>query len=1048
MVLALVCFILPRSTLGFEKSTFLTVSHPIRGREDWPSIKQDPLDLPRFQYHEATMSGTPVTWLLRFDAVTDATISGFFKQVIDTRSDHDLGAFLEITPSLARLANVPYPDGISIFDANRVFLSGYTQADRLKLIDTYMAVFKDRFGFFPKSVGAWHIDAYSLEYLREKYTVITALICDDQYSTDGYRLWGGYLGSPYLPSKSNVLVPAISKEDRIDIVVVRWAQRDLYNFYGGSWANSIHSVQINDYLATGENTAYFEGLLDQYSQKDFNEFSHINLGLENDYLLKSYGSEINNVSAVIKKRLESGQLKAVTLAQLGNFVLTFYPESAPIYLYSAQDPTKNSEGSVIWYQSPSYRIGLKNTASQTRIIDLRAYNPAVYEDHYTTYNTSRHLYLEIPPAIDSVKSPGTEVTLDISLEKAEVEYQYRRAKYTYEGKTIEFTPTSIIFSGFTPPEAPKDIRVTKTASGVVWTFSPITPLRPQFNHLLLLFAIFIPLIFIAVMFNKPLALGLFFALITTATVIRSGDLFPFGLGIWGPNGHDAIFHLSLINSFSQKPLDFSHPQLSGEKLSNYHFLFDFIGGVVCKVTGISPVTFYFLLFPILTSIALCFLLSKLLDLWKYSSIQKSLSFFLVFLSGSLGFIPSLIKGGSLFGGESAFWANQSVSWLLNPPFALSLVLLVLFLILLENKRNNPVRLIFLALIGGLLVQAKIYSFILLVGALFFSGQLIPAVSVGLVGVVLLLPFTKFGSSPFVFQPLWFSESLFASPDRVWWPKLAQAWQTYQSEGNFPKLIAVNLFAVIVFLLGNLGVRIMGFLRVLRGGILQRSEKTALWIAVFGIIIPLLFIQKVNPWNTIQFIYYSIFFLSLFVAKEIASIIQRSTSFSKKVVIILLVVLFSLPTTIGTLKDYFTRNSSSRISYTEAKALEFLQSQPKGLVLTAVYTPQNSRLTPEPRSLYGYISTAYISAISGQKEYLSDTINLDITGYNYNERVKDILRLQNTQDREWGKAFLKSADITYVYQTPFMKFTLTPDQFCLEKIFDSGEINIYKFNCHE
>lgn len=1030
-----ILFLFPKEVEAFARETFLTISEPIRGPESWQIPSQDPLALPSLQYNEATKAAVPVTWMLRFDAVKDATMSAFFEQVIEHSPGHDLGAFLEITPKLASLVDVPYPSGHSVFDADRIFLSGYRQEDRIKLIDGYMSAFKDRFGFYPRSVGAWHIDSFSLEYLRKKYSVLTALICDDQYATDGYRLWGGYLGSPYIPSKSNVLVPSKDKNDRIDIVVVRWAQRDLFNSYGAG-AESAYSVQVNDYLGHHQNTAYFSRLLDQYLQTDLNEFTHVNLGLENDYSLKLYRSELLNTNSLIKQLLTQGKLKAVTLQELGNFVLTFYPQSSPVYLYQATDPTLRRPGTNIWYQSPFYRLGINTASGAASIIDLRIYNDRIYEDHYVTQNVSNKLFLEVPAAVDTVKYPLSAIPLSFDFEKAKINQNYSSVTYSLEGTSVEFKPNAIVFTNLDPYPIPEGIKVTRSSSSVIWSMTPKTPFLPVLNHLGFLLAIFIPLILVALIFDRPLALGFIFVLITIFTVIRSGSLYPFGLGFWGPNGHDAIFHISLMNSFAQDPLDFSHPQISGERIANYHILFDYLSGILSRLLHLEPLTFYFVIFPTITSILLVFLLNKLLGLWKYNAKQKILSFFLVFLSGSLGFIPGLLKNHDLFTGESAFWANQSVSWLLNPPFALSLVLLVAFLIMLETRKTRRLKsLIPLILIGGVLSQTKIYSFALLVGALFLIKEYLLALSVGAFGALLLLPFMRVGSSPFLFQPLWFLESLFASPDRVAWPRLSQAWQTYLSQGSFVKLILVNLFALVVFLVGNTGVRLTGFFRI---GLISRSQKVSLFIILIGIVVPLLFIQQVNPWNTIQFLYYSLFFLGLFAAK----VLSRS-----KVIFLIILLALALPTTIGTLKDYFTTNSSSRISYTEARALEFLKDQPQGLVLSPVFSDKWPNLTPEPRSLYGYISTAYISALSGQKEFLSDTINLDITGYHYDDKVRDIQRLQNTQDSSWARSFLSSNGISYIYQTPFMKFKLDPDQLCLTKIFDSGEINIYKFNCH-
>ena len=58
-------------------------------------------------------------------------------------------------------------------------------------------------------------------------------------------------------------------------------------------------------------------------------------------------------------------------------------------------------------------------------------------------------------------------------------------------------------------------------------------------------------------------------------VIRSGLTYHYGIGFWGPNGHDGIWHLSLINHISN-PLEINMPVFSGEKLKNYHPLFDIL----------------------------------------------------------------------------------------------------------------------------------------------------------------------------------------------------------------------------------------------------------------------------------------------------------------------------------------------------------------------------------------------------------------------------------------------------------------------------------------
>ena len=64
--------------------------------------------------------------------------------------------------------------------------------------------------------------------------------------------------------------------------------------------------------------------------------------------------------------------------------------------------------------------------------------------------------------------------------------------------------------------------------------------------------IFLVFLFWAFRLNKWLALIIFFGIISQSlTTIRSGLLYSYGMGFWGSNGHDGVWHLSLINSLAR-----------------------------------------------------------------------------------------------------------------------------------------------------------------------------------------------------------------------------------------------------------------------------------------------------------------------------------------------------------------------------------------------------------------------------------------------------------------------------------------------------------------
>lgn len=1055
-LLAIFIFFSNNKVLAFKADTFVTISNPVRGMEGWKLPNQDPLTLPKFQYQESTPSAYPITWMLRYDAISSSTISSYFNSLTQVDDKQSLGAFLEITPKLAELASVDYPQGFSIFNANRIFLSGYTQEDRIKLIDAYMAEFFQVFGFYPKSVAAWHLDSFSLEYLQTKYAVLTAMNCDDQYGTDQYRLWGGYLGSPYFPDKNNSLIPADSKKNRIDLAMVRWAQRDLFNFYGPK-ESSLFSVQLNDYLSIDKEHTYFKSLLTQYTQKDFNEFTYLNIGLENDYDITTpgYKDELRNIYQTIYENRDKHNLRPISLADFGDWLKIRYPESSPAYFYRATNPENPAE-EIIWYMSPRYRIGIKTQEGQSKIIDFRVYDRNIYEEYYLTPNIDTSLYTEIPAIIDSVKYPNSELKINTNLSWFKTTYDkqwdYWQVSLKSGDQTITFYPDSIEFINVTAPKIDsKQVKVISKKNQVKWQFSS-SKSYSWINLLLISSGLFIFYLLKKngkIKINPPkkiIILGLSLSLLVSLTLFRNGNFRPFGQAFYGPNGHDAIFHLSLIEKFSQNPFNLDHSQIAGEKLTNYHLIYDYLSGVFSRILGISSLDWYFRFSPLIFSVAISVLIYQLSKFFKLNQRATIITYIFAFLGGSAGFIPKLINHQNIFSGESAFWANQSASIYLNPPFALSLIILLGVIVLLNKKETSKKDFILLIILGGLLAQTKIYAFILLELALLINKRFKPFLYIGLIGTFLTLPFMSFGGgSPFLLSPIWFPRSLFASFDRFYWPQFAQAWQNYESAGNFPKLLAVNIFAVTIFLIGNLWIRVVGLYTLFSKDVTS-TRKIISTIIFLGIIIPLVVIQNQNPWNTIQFMYYSIFFLAFFTGESLDILLNKIKSVSIQYLLLTLIILLGVFTSYGTLKDYLGQTSASRVSFTESKALETLRQQPKGLVLTPMFSPKVS--LPTPKSLYGYTSTAYVSALSGQPEYLTDTINLEITGFDYTIKSRMSQRFFQTTNKDWALNFLKTENISYVYETPLSEIKLSPEDLCLNKIFDSGEINIYKFNCHD
>ncbi len=538
--------------------------------------------------------------------------------------------------------------------------------------------------------------------------------------------------------------------------------------------------------------------------------------------------------------------------------------------------------------------------------------------------------------------------------------------------------------------------------------------------------------------NLSLIVLLFLGTISwSLTMVKSGLVYSFGLGFWGANGHDGIWHLALINSLAKSSLEV--PVFAGEVLKNYHIGFDLILALIYKLTKISPLNLYFQVVPPILALLVGLLTYWFTLSWTKSKRKAFWATFFTYFGGSFAWIIGR--------GESTFWSQQAISTLVNPPFALSLIFILLGLILLlKNKK------IFSIICFGLLIQIKAYAGILVLGALFISGifsliinrkSYILYLFFGslVLSLLLFLPFNR-GSVPMlVWQPFWFLETMMGLTDRLGWLKFHSAMTNYRMGGIWIKAIPAYIAAFLIFLLGNMGTRIIFLFRKI--GKITEIDIFIYSVIIAGILIPMFFLQKGTPWNTIQFFYYSLLFSGI-----LAGITLSRTTFY----ILLATVLLTLPTTYFTLRDvYFPSRPPAMVSHEELEALDFLSKEPDGVVLTYPFDKYKSKEAESnpPRPLYLYVSSAYVSAFSNKAVFLEDEVNLDITGYDWKSRREEVLWFVSTVDQKEAREFLEKNKIKYLYLVKFLsplpgeKLRLGEEQLGLKKIFENKEVDIYK-----
>lgn len=1026
---------------------FTSPVFPVRGGEYW-QLPATPSQQFQSLSEMVASHQLPATWLLRYDALQDPQI---ITQSQALPSSHEVGIFLEITKSLAEATGVAYSTQGDWYYPNRIFISGYEHSDRIRLIDKVMERFGAVYGHYPSSVGAWHIDASSANYLSQKYGVTAITIVSDQYGTDRYQVWGGWWGVPYYPSQYNILTPAQTLSNRLPVIVTHWANRDPVNGYGGTVHESIYSLQANDYIQKKLGIDYFKAILEPYLFNPSNQFGFAIVGIENDYPLNLYGKEVNlQLQHLHQLTQDSARpLQVITLSQFSQWYRQQFPQLSPSHTIISTDPL-GTDKLMTWTMDIHQRVAELRTNTQTNVVDLREYHELLPEPFYFNKNAFSELQLNLPAKVDTVTFPSTSGTMPyLNLQDFFAEYPLR-------------FPAS---------------------AGIIISLSIIVLYLAQRRYQLATISI-------------VLGSAIWFLI-----EIKSGRLYPFGLGFWGPHGHDGIWHLALIEHFSQS-ISLQNPVMAGTLQANYHIGYDILQAIIHRLTGISNLTLYFHIMPFILA-----LLIGVTGFWLTWNLTKSyrsalLAIILLYLGGNAGWVVTWIRNGS-FGGESMFWSQTAISTLINPPFALSIVFLFSGLIALHSYLKHPrlSKLLLVTLLLGLLAQVKVYASLLVLSSLIIASfmnsrrvtryyQLIraklsgkrysetlidteniyrwtmmwksPALVVarypiltltlitGITSLLLTIPFLSDSQSFFIFKPLWFTSSMLSDPDRFYWPKLEQARLAYQATGQIPKWLAAEGLALAIFLAGNLWIRTIGFMyliwKVAAAIWANRRPEPVKFIMLVMIIsslcIPLLFIQSGTAWNTIQFMYYGMLLLSMFTAIAIGIWLDKRQSKVLTALVVLLLIILNIPTTIGTLQHYLPYRAPSRIPTEELTALYVLRQQPRGTVLTPNFNAVLANDLDLPRPLYAYTTTAYVTAISGQPSFLADNINLEITGAYWQPRFDLAAAFFQTRSLMFAQQFVSDYDISYIYLLKGQTINITPETVGFSKIFDNGLVYIY------
>lgn len=573
----------------------------------------------------------------------------------------------------------------------------------------------------------------------------------------------------------------------------------------------------------------------------------------------------------------------------------------------------------------------------------------------------------------------------------------------------------------------------------------ILSFRPKFSHKIIFLLVLILGVIGMVAVNAP-----------------SGFLYKDGIYFWSSHGHDGVWHLALMEQMKSPVFPFQNPELTGAKLQNYHFFVDLLMSEFSRIFHFSSLDVYFRFMPIVFAVLLGLGSFIFIRGWSKSEVAGVWAMIFTYFAGSFGYLLYVPTHKSL-GGESIFWVSQTQSVLGNPPHAAAFIITTVFLFsfLKYLKERKLSYFLLCAILGGSVIEFKVYAGVLILGGLLIVGiyeliirKIYKTFFLFLltltIALAIYLPNSQNSQDFLLWQPWWFIRTMVVAPDRLNWMDLELRRQTYIAEDNLKRVVQVEATAFLIFLFGNLGMRFLGFwtfVKKIRQNFFQDTFSIFfLIITTVSFFIPVFFLQKGVAWNTIQFNQYFLLFFGFLAAISVNNLLSLTKKHILKLVISLVVIIFAIPTQLGLLWQFYSNLPLSRISREEISALDFLKAQDgeNAIVLTAPFNKyERAKYNNPPIPIYAWYDTGYVSALSGKQTLISDEEQVNIMGYDVDNLLKERVEAFESVDFRIMNNFLKKYNVDFIYLSWNQKIATNSSLLNVDLVFNNKDAKVFR-----
>jgi hypothetical protein len=480
---------------------------------------------------------------------------------------------------------------------------------------------------------------------------------------------------------------------------------------------------------------------------------------------------------------------------------------------------------------------------------------------------------------------------------------------------------------------------------------------------------------------------------------------------------DDIIHLGYISEFINHFPPYN-PGVADFPLLGYHFFYDFVMAMTNKITGIRIEYLYFHFYPVITALLLGLGIYSLIFSWRKNRGAGLFATFFAFFGGSFGFLLRL-QGHSNATLGSTFGIDQPATAILNPPYSISLVLIIIGLFFayeyMQTKKIGWA--ILLGLTAGLAPMFKIYAGMLLLSTLIFV-TIIDVFQkrfriLFLDVFVALLVFGTYGifsgkGGFLLWAPLWAPHKVFT--EGMPWYGYEEKIYTFSKFGMWHRILKTELYGIFLYIIGNLGTRIVGVLLLLMFWLKTRKPPSLFTVLIFLLFcismgIPLFFLQSIKVFEIIQMAWYGMLFMSLLASYGFSRSVSIVPTKILKVILLIFLFACTLPSTyenfINTVYPGERRVKDMINQKPYYSVLKFLRTDPS-YDATVLELPQKND-SPTWLSVMSWyrMTLPYLPAFANKRSFFHSQ-NIDfpnVTSEPQTEQIIQLLHLENMTGEE-------------------------------------------------